>query len=339
MADRPDRAPPAESPPATAADGRPPPAGPAPAPTAAPERPAAGRKATHEVVFVAYPKLLFIWPLIVAGLAFWPLGYPARPPARAAAAGGASDAPAGGAGAAGPADPAADAGRGAAVEGAAAGEGGTAERERGETTPRRAAGEPGGVSGRLEVLGWIYLWLAVLVLLAAGVDVDRNMAAFLVILVLAVWLLGLWLQDAKGFTFFGDIYGWFARLDVQYDRSFGLALSIVLLVPYALMLLWARLNDRWRITHNEFEHYAFGKSDDSLGRGAKTIRTSYPDVFELLLGLAGTLVVHNATGTRELRRIPHVVFLPFVRRRLNRILETVSVTPAQLEEEEEEEVT
>ena len=44
--------------------------------------------------------------------------------------------------------------------------------------------------------------------------------------------------------------------------------------------------------------------DDSLGRGAKTIRSSFPDVLELVLGIAGTLIVYNATGTKELRRIP-----------------------------------
>ena len=77
--------------------------------------------------------------------------------------------------------------------------------------------------------------------------------------------------------------------------------------------------------------------DDSLGRGAKTIRTSFPDVFELLLGLAGTLVIYNATGTKELRRIPHVMFLPFVRKRLNKILEKTAITAAQMEEEEDDE--
>ena len=184
---------------------------------------------------------------------------------------------------------------------------------------------------------WIYIWVTVLVLLTLGIDVDRNMAAFWVLLVAAIYILGMWLHDVKGFTLFGDIYRWFAGLNVQYDRRLGLVLSIILAIPYVLMLAWARINDRWRITHNEFEHYTFGKMNDSLGRGAKTIRTDFPDVFELLLGLAGTLIVYNASGTRELRRIPHVMFLPFVRKRLNRILETTSVTAGETEEEEDDE--
>ena len=67
------------------------------------------------------------------------------------------------------------------------------------------------------------------------------------------------------------------------------------------------------------------------------IRTDFPDVFELLLGLAGTLTVYNANGTQELRHIPHVMFLPMVRRRLTRILEVTAVTPGQAEDEEDEE--
>ncbi len=259
------------------------------------------REEVHSVSFITYPKLLFVWPIILLGLIFYPVGAPDRVSGLPGQA---------------------------QLEGAAA-----------IDAPVPAAPMPAaaGSSHRLEILGWIYLWVVVVVLLTLGVDIDRNLAAFWVILVLALYFLGVWLRDTKGFTFFGDIYRWFADLDLQYDRRFGLGLSIILLVPYVLMLLWARLNDRWRITHNEFEHYAFGRMNDSLGRGAKTIRTDFPDVFELLLGLAGTLIVYNATGTRELRRIPHVMFLPFVRKRLNRILERTAITAAESEDEDDEE--
>ena len=264
----------------------------------------------HSVAFVSYPKLLFIWPLILAGLVFWPLGYPGQPHGAAPTGTEAEQPPT----VQTPRDPG-----GSDAQGAA-------EAARPASTSSR----------RLEVIGWIYLWVAVLVLLTLGVDVDRNQAAFWVILVVAMYVLGMWLRDVKHFTVFGDLYRWFGNLDVQYDRSFGLAISIVLLVPYVLMVIWGHINDRWRITHNEFEHFSFGRLDDSLGRGAKTIRTSFPDMFELLLGLAGTLVVYNATGTKELRRIPHVMFLPLVRKRLDKILETTAITTAQLDEEDEE---
>jgi hypothetical protein len=267
--------------------------------TPVPETPRPRERTAHEVVFTTFPKLLFIWPIIVLGFALWPFAAPDAAPA-------ATTPPAT-----------------TAVVAPAAG-----------PTSAPATAHP--VSPRLEHLGWLYIAVVVLVILTLGVDIDRNMAAFWVILFGGLFVLGLWLRDVKHFTLFGNIYAWFAALNVQYDRSLGLSLSVLLLVPYLIMLAWARLDSRWRITHNEFEHHSFGRIDDSLGRGAKTIRTSFPDMFELLLGLAGTLVVYNATGTRELRRIPHVMFLPFIRRRLNRILETTSVTAGQMEEEEED---
>lgn len=226
----------------------------------------------QEVVFIGYPKLLFIWPLILAGLLLYPIAGWVSP-----------DAP-----------------------------------------------------SESETLGWLYLWITIFVILTLGVDIARNQAVFVVVLVGAVWVLGLWLHDTQGFTLFGDIYRWFDALNVRYNREFGLALSLILLLPYLVMLGLARLNDYWRITHNEFEHYSFGRMDDSLGRGAKTIRTYYPDVLEMILGLAGTLVVYNASGTRELRRIPHVMLLPFVRKRLNRILERTAITVASYEDDEED---
>ncbi len=251
-------------------------------PETAPDRPArtaATSRQIHEVTFVSYPKLIFIWPLIVFGFLGWPIAGWIAP-------------------------------------------GGV---------------DPAQVSAGLEALAWAYLWVIVLVLLTLGVDVDRNQAAFWLVLIAAIWLLGAWLQSARQFTLFGNIYRWFNSLDLQYDRNFALALSVILAVPFVVMIVYARLNDRWRITHNEFEHYSFGRLDDSLGRGAKTIRTSYPDVFEMLLGMAGTLTVYNATGTRELRRIPHVFLLPLVRRKLDRILERTAVTAAAIDDEEDDE--
>ena len=261
----------------------------------------------HEVTFVAYPKLLFVWPLILAGYLFWPLGWPAQPDAASDQPPAATVAP----------DQPADAG-----DAADAGEPATTQLAQ-------------AVSGRLENLAWIYIWIALAVLLALGVDVDRNHAVFWAVVIVAFWILGMWLQERQ-YTLFGDIYRWFANLDIQYNRNLGLALSVLLSVPFVIMLVYARLNDYWRITHNEFEHYSFGKSDDSVGRGAKTIRTTFPDVLELILGLAGTLIVFNATGTKELRRVPHVICLPLVRRRLNRILEKTAITQMAAADEEED---
>lgn len=223
----------------------------------------------HAVVFYSYPKLLFAWPLILAGPILW-----------------------------------------------------------------FVMGSDPSVAMQ-EVVGWIYLFLSLIVVLTIGVDIERNYAFVWLVLFGLFFFAGQWLADVKGVTVVGDVYNWFAGLDVRYDRSFGLAISALLAVPYAVMLLWARINDKWRITYNEFEHYAWGRADDSLARGAKRVRSSYPDLLELLLCGAGTLVVYSATGRSELRRIHHVPLLPLLRWRIDKILETTAVTTMDQSQAEE----
>ena len=217
------------------------------------------QKPIRQVVFHTYPKLLFVWPVIAAGLVFWPLvGY---------------------------------------------------------------------WEASAEVVGWLYLLVVGLVLVTIGVDLERDHAVFWLVVFLALFFLGKWL-DARfeTVTVVGDIYRWFADRDVQYDPALGGVLSLLLLPPYVVMFVWARLQHRWRITHNEFEHYSWGRADDSLARGAKRVRSTFPDLLELLLCGAGTLVVYSATGRTELRRIPHVPMIFMVRRRINRLLEATAVT-------------
>lgn len=197
----------------------------------------------------------------------------------------------------------------------------------------------------LELFGWIYLWTALLVVFTLGVNIERNHAIFWVVVIAAIGFAGAWLSSYENVpTVFGNIYNWLDWLNVRYDPGMGLVVSIFLAIPYSVMLVWTRLNDKWRITHNEFEHYSFGRSDDSLARGAKRVRSTYPDLFELLLCGAGTMIVYSATGRTELRRIHNVPLLPLKRRKIDRILEYRAVTlenaeieEAQAEEEEDHE--
>lgn len=220
-------------------------------------------KPIHEVVFHTYPKLLFIWPIIVAGFLFWPIA-----------------------------------------------------------------------QWDLifnESLGWIYMLLCIVVILTIGVDIERNHAVFWVAAFGMFFFLGLWLSEKSGFTLFGNIFNFFEDQEVAYNQGFGLSVSILLLIPYLTMMVWARMQHRWRITHNEFEHYAFGRADDSLARGAKRVRSTYPDLLELLICGSGTLIVYSATGRSELRRIPHVPRIYWVRKRINRLLEATAVTQPDAE--------
>lgn len=186
----------------------------------------------------------------------------------------------------------------------------------------------------LEALAWIYGVTAVLVVVTMGLDINRNYTVFWIVVVVALWMMVLWL-GGKGVTLFSDIYTFFRDLDPQYSANLGLIISIPLLICYGIMWLWTRINCRWRITHNEFEHYQFGRMDDSLARGAKRIRSSYPDLFELLICLAGELVIYDSTGKRVIRRIPNVPMLPIVKRNINAILEATAVTTSVLDDEAE----
>ncbi len=187
-----------------------------------------------------------------------------------------------------------------------------------------------------EVLAWIWGITLLVVLVTVGFDLNRNQTIFWVVLLAGGWVAILWLRDVKSVTIFSRIYQFFADLDPQYSSSLGVIISIVLSVLYVIMWVWSRINSKWRITHNEFEHSQFGRMDDSLARGAKRVSSSYPDFFEFLLCLAGDLIIYDSMGRRELRRIQHVPFLPFVRGKIDRILETTAVTPGEMEDESED---
>ena len=188
-----------------------------------------------------------------------------------------------------------------------------------------------------ETMAWIWGITLIVVLVTVGFDLNRNFTIFWLVLIGGIWFLVMWLRDVKSVRIFSDIYDFFANLDPSYSRSLGVIVSIALSTLYIIMWAWTRLNSKWRITHNEFEHYQFGRMDDSLARGAKRVRSSYPDFFEFLLCLAGDLIIFDSTGRRELRRIQHIPLLPLVRKRIDRILEATAVTAGEIEDEAEAE--
>lgn len=168
-----------------------------------------------------------------------------------------------------------------------------------------------------------------------GIDLNRNTAAFWLVTIVAIWKLALWLRNAKSITIFGEIYNFFANLDADYSCGLGFFVSIWLTIPFLLMSLWSRINDKWPFTHNEFEHRSFDKADWSAARAAKIVRTSYPDLTEAVFCLAGDLIIYDARGSRVIRRIPYVPLLPLVRKKINIILRVTAVTEGQLEDEQD----
>jgi len=263
----------------------------------------------HEVSFYTYPKFLFCWPLIAAGFILCFFGN-----------------------------------WGGEIKSTPAGEQQiVTEREpnlpadavRTSTSDDAPAAAPTG-SKKSEILAWIWIITLIIVVVTVGFDLSRNFTIFWIVLIAGLWFMIKWLKEI-GVEIFSDLYELITKLDPQYSPALGLAISIALSILYLIMWIWTRINSKWRITHNEFEHYQFGRMDDSLARGAKRVRSSYPDFFEFLLCMAGDLIIYDSTGKRQLRRIPHVPWLPLVRKKINRILETTAITADLIDDEHEAE--
>lgn len=179
--------------------------------------------------------------------------------------------------------------------------------------------------GNPEVIGWIFIATLIICLLAVCVDLTRNHAVFWMVVVLLIVVFGFWLRDAKGITLFGDIYRWFASMDVVYNKGMGLALSIVLSIFFLIGLGWSYANNRYTMTHNEVVHHVWGRGDTSIGRGSRVITVVYPDWFEFMLCLAGTIIIHDNTGRTVIARTEHVPFLLLKAGKIDRLLESIEV--------------
>jgi len=184
-------------------------------------------------------------------------------------------------------------------------------------------------------LAWTYIFIVALTMLTMGVDLGRNTSIFCLVAFLACWLGILWLQEARNVEFFAKLGAMIRSLQPQINPHFLVTLSTLLLILYILMLLLSRVNDRWRITHNEIEHRSFGQKEDAIGRGAKRTRSVYPDILELLICLSGTIEIYTANSNQKLASIENIPFLPLRAKKISRILEIKSVLTTEDDDEEE----
>ena len=180
--------------------------------------------------------------------------------------------------------------------------------------------------------GWIFLGTLILVLMAIGFDLSRNLTISWGVTIIAGVFCVLWLKDSKGVLFFSDIGRHLATRNPVISRDWQYLFAVFGGGLYLIMFINARINQRWRIGRNEIEHFAMLSKDDSLGRGAKRIITSYPDFLELLLCGAGTIQIYSAQGGVLLRSIPNVPLLFFRSNAISRILEATEVSPTGDEE-------
>lgn len=169
------------------------------------------------------------------------------------------------------------------------------------------------------VLGWAYLIILFLVILAVTVDVSRNTAIVFLMTIAMLLFLCLYV-DEKTMPIFHPLAQGIHWLGVQFDAGQALAITIFAFIIVGYSIIKSRINGRWHMTTNELQHFQFGQKDDSLARGAKTFSAQYEDWLELALGFSGTIIVSDSNSQRIIRRIPHILLLPFRMRRIQKIL-------------------
>ncbi len=179
-----------------------------------------------------------------------------------------------------------------------------------------------------EAAGWTYITALTLVVIALGFELSRDQTIFTLVAVALLWVGGLWLRDVKNVLFLSTIMNTFWELKPAYSPNFGLTISVILSMLGALMFVDTRLNDRWVLSPNSIEHYQFGKKDDSLARGSKTVSYQYPDAAEQMLLLAGTILIFTPDGLRLLRKIENVPFLRLQESRIDSLYDSVAVKGA-----------
>lgn len=185
------------------------------------------------------------------------------------------------------------------------------------------------------VEGWIFVIALLTVLMAMGFDLSRNLTISWGVTLIASVFCVMWLKDVKNVIFFSEIGHHLASKSPVISRDWQYVFALFGGILYVIMFLDSRINQRWRISHNEIEHFAMLSKDDSLGRGAKRIITSYPDFLELLLCGAGTIQIYSAQGGVLLRSIPNVPWLIFRSGRISRILEATEVSTTDGDEEDD----
>lgn len=189
-----------------------------------------------------------------------------------------------------------------------------------------------GVCGLLDAVGlhapvgYGAAFLAAFLLSAAamGVDIPRNVAVIITLTIAVIGLL-LWIFGIYSLPL-AWLWEGIVWLMPRFEVHTGLGIAVFGGILYVIMLLCARLDSRWEINPNQFEHIKWGRSDRSITHGAKAVRCDFRDVLELLLGVGGgDLVIYDANGTTELERIGNIPFLMWRKEIILEYLEEVRV--------------
>ncbi len=176
------------------------------------------------------------------------------------------------------------------------------------------------------MMGWIWITVMLMVLIAVGADTDRNKVFYIGLMLAVFWSLGLLLQRDQGIPVLSHIYDYFAGMNVAFDPGTAKVFSVVTSVILTLVVASAWFDGRYEITTREITHRRVFRTSDSLPRAAKRIKRDWRDLMEVLLGLgAGDLIVIDS-NKNIVMRISNIPFLWFFRHDIDHILEVLATT-------------
>lgn len=170
--------------------------------------------------------------------------------------------------------------------------------------------------------GWIYTITLIVVLLAATIDLNRNKSFFLLVSIFGIGMMGLWL-GSNGVPILAQFYEFFHSLEMSYSVVAGSVVAVILLPVLLTSVIMSRIDHEVTVTYNEVTYKSLGLETRSWPRSDITLRARYPDMFEFLLCLSGSIDIYRE-GTL-VATIDHVPLLPWKMTELDRILERTVV--------------
>jgi hypothetical protein len=151
------------------------------------------------------------------------------------------------------------------------------------------------------------VWLLALfsVMIALGFDLDSGETAFVIMTLLLILLV----LQLVAFEWQVPVFGWIkeylSMLEVRVSSHMMLSVSILLGVPYLLMLLFSRMNNHWEVVPGKMVRKTFGKSEEEIPINAtKTVNYHFYDVMMRWLCFgAGFLIVSTDKGERKIGHV------------------------------------
>lgn len=188
------------------------------------------------------------------------------------------------------------------------------------------------------LLGWLWIFVLLLTIIAMGVRFNRVacgfVAAFAVILVLAIAVM----EIGTHLPITAYIRDMMADVPVRLDWGIPAVVSLTLGMLFAGVASWQRLNDRWILQRfgNYIEHANFQDKDRNISKGAKTFVASFDCLLRryLLFGY-GDIEVRSSVGNKLVDEIRGVFFASHHAAIMMRRL---SATDARFEAVEDEEI-